>query len=125
MTHASLPPPPAAPEAARGLGALLGTEREHAELGTYQGRRLRARVERQRLRLALGRGRQLRLDLGRARATALEVWEGERHYELSIATPTDPWLRALGRTLGWWPASAALLLLLGRLRPRRRQYAEE
>lgn len=109
----------------RGLGALLTTEVEHADLGTHRGRRLRGRVERRSLRLGLGGAREWRVELGRSRPSAVEVVEpatgstGERRYEVAIPAPADPWPRAARRMLLCW-AGLTLAVALIRRRLRRR-----
>ncbi len=89
----------------RGFGLLLTTETDHVELGSHHGRRLRGRSERRVLRVALGQRAGLRLTLSRARPVAVEVVEDERRYELPIAVPADPWLRAARRLLVVWALS--------------------
>ena len=89
----------------RGFGLLLTRETDHVELGRHHGRRLRGRMERRVLRVALGQRSGLRLTLSRARPVAVEVAEGDRRYELPIAVPADPWLRAARRLLLVWVLS--------------------
>ena len=89
----------------RGFGLLVTTETDHVELGSHHGRRLRSRTQRRVLRVALGQRSGLRLTLSRARPVAVEVVENERRYELPIAAPADPWLRATRRLLVVWALS--------------------
>ena len=103
----------------RGLGALVTTEVEHAELGRHGARRLRGRVERRRLELAFGRGTQLRLTLGRVRPVAVEVYEAGASYDVPIAVPPTPWASGARRILLWWGLTAATLLIARRMRTMR------
>ncbi len=98
----------------RGFGLLLTTETDHVELGSHHGRRLRGRSERRVLRVALGQRTGLRLTLSLARPVAVEVIEDERRYELPIAVPADPWLRAARRLLVVWALSLVAQAMLKR-----------
>lgn len=96
----------------RGFGLLLTTEIDHVDLGSHHGRRLRGRTEHRVLRVALGQRAGLRLTLSRARPVAVEVVEDERRYELPIAVPADPWVRAARRLLLVWALSLVAQAML-------------
>ena len=102
-------------EAPRGLGGLLTTEVVYTDLGTYNGRQLRGRVERRQLRIALGSTRVLRLNLTRLRPVGIEVRTGSERWDVPIHAPRDPWIRTAQRLLLLWASSVALLQLTGRL----------
>jgi len=86
------------------LGALVTTEVESHELGTFDGRRLVGHTQRRTLRLAVGDRTALRWSLTRLRPTSIEVEEPGRTYEVPVNVPPDPLL---------WPASRIAALTAG------------
>lgn len=95
-----------------GLGGLIQTQHEHVDLGTHQGRELRARVRRRSIRLAVGAGRQLSLELGHVRPVSIEVTRGNTRYDVPVPARTDPWLRLVWRLALLWLASVILVRLV-------------
>ncbi|MGE3856238.1 MAG: hypothetical protein AB7G21_04675 [Dehalococcoidia bacterium] len=113
-THDATPEPPAP----RGLGGLVTTEVDRIPLGTHHGRELHARVERRRARFSAGRQWHLAVSLDRTRPVAIEVAAPGERYDLSIVT-ADPWWRLVRRVSALAIASAAVLVVAGRVRAAR------
>ena len=104
-----------------GAGGLLTTEVVTAELGTYGGRRLRARAQRRALRVALGS--RLRGSVVRLRPLAVEVLEvdGQRDLQVvPIEAPPDPLMQALQRVIALWVVSMVIRRVATSLRHRRK-----
>jgi len=100
------------------LGALVTTEVESHELGTFGERRLVGHTQRRTLRLALGDRTALRWNLTRLRPLAVDVEEPGRRYQVPVQTPPDPMLRAASRIVATWAAAATARTLVAALRSR-------
>jgi hypothetical protein len=84
------------------LGALVTTEVESQELGTFGDRRLTGLTQRRAIRLALGERTALRWSLTRLRPVAVEVEERDRRYRVPVKPAVDAMLWSATRIAALW-----------------------